>query len=92
MYQVKVLKDKVWHGVLRDSIDRDVIVMSRPEYGNTYITLQAYKDAADLYDFVLREFHKDTQYDDLSAVKFVAIYPTGREREVLQYKQLVRRK
>jgi hypothetical protein len=78
--------------VLNDTIDRGVIVMGMPEYSTTNVTISAYKDAADLYDFVLREFHKDTQYDNLSAVKFVAIYPTGREREVLQYKQLVRRK
>jgi hypothetical protein len=92
MYQVKVLEDKTWKGVLYDCLNRDTIVTALPEYGNTYVTLQTYKDAADLYDFVLREFHKDAQYNDLTAVKFVAIYPTGREREVLQYKQLVRRK
>jgi hypothetical protein len=92
MYQVKVLDGKVWKGVLYDCLNKDTIVTALPEYGDTYVTIKTYMAAADLYDFVLREFHKDTQYDNLSAVKFVEMLSNGRERQVIQYKELKRRK
>ena len=91
MYQIKVLIDKTWKALLNDCIDRGTVVTGL-QYDSEYVNIATYKDAADLYDFVLREFHKDIQYDNLVAVKFVEVHPSGREREVLQYKELKRRK
>ena len=91
MFQVKVLIDKTWKALLNDCITRGTIVPGL-QYDGEYMNITTYKDAADLYDFVLREFHQGTLYDNLLAVKFVEILPNGREWSVFQYKDLVRRK
>lgn len=91
MYQVKVLEDKVWKAALNDSVERGEVLRQISEYESNHVNLANYPDAADLYDFVQKEFYKKTE-KEYAAVKLVKVTPSGRELEVMQFKELKRRK